>query len=781
MTASISDLSPILDRCRTDITAAKVESGASLWRRNEPLTSERIQAHLDGTQLRGVCPIKEGESTTMLALFDLDSHKGETSEDDMMIAAQKVYDEGAALGVYFECFRSSGGRGVHLIAIWNEPQDAYSVRFLMESILAVAGFDSGTKGVAKKEIEIFPKQSHVPMGGCGNQFILPYSPLGQPLADVTWKPSSPVPLCEKPVHAPRVRSQLEQGSDLDEAASALDAVLPEDYQTWVDMGFALKDEFGDTGFDVWDSWSSKSGKYNAREMRRKWNSFQGTGITIASLFDQAMLAGWRRPAYERVVVDTSNVDGFVAGLKREPTSAAPRGRYLVANAPTPCDDIPFDMAVAGTLTWYAIDSNPASADILPADLPAATPPAHVLGFDPLKIPGLIGDTVREIVKYAMFPQPELALLNTLAFAGAVFGRRYASPIKTFTNMYIVSVASTGGGKDFSRKFLSNLSRQSELESFMGSNSIRSDTGLARSIERNPCQLMMLDEYGMLLQSISHKNAGGHQTQIMRVLMSLYSDVVYKHGEYADVKNKEIVIVQPNLCIYGTTTEAEYIKALTRDAVHSGKLNRMVAIKVSDARRARVDKTGDISQDVVDAWSRFAPKVASLGAMLNDASIPPTPTIVGWGECSDLQWQIANEQDDICSKDKEIAPLWQRRHENIIKIAMIFAIARNMQLPEMTVQDFDYAKKMVDASIAYMADLAINHMADSEYESVQQKILAYLKARPKKRASMSEISNRFRGVKMKERRDILADMAGQGVINIEIAGSGKTRKEMVALA
>ena len=68
-------LLPLVRRVRTDITAVKKSDG-SRWTR-EPLTKDRLLAHCNGGPPRGVCPIKAGESVTLVALLDFDSHKGE--------------------------------------------------------------------------------------------------------------------------------------------------------------------------------------------------------------------------------------------------------------------------------------------------------------------------------------------------------------------------------------------------------------------------------------------------------------------------------------------------------------------------------------------------------------------------------------------------------------------------------------------------------------------------------------------------------------------------------
>ncbi|MBW9105102.1 PriCT-2 domain-containing protein [Paraburkholderia phenoliruptrix] len=64
------------------------------------------------------------------------------------------------------------------------------------------------------------------------------------------------------------------------------AVIPaDDYGTWVDMAFALKNGLGDAGFEIWDEWSRTAANYNERAARTTWRSAKETGgKTLASLF-----------------------------------------------------------------------------------------------------------------------------------------------------------------------------------------------------------------------------------------------------------------------------------------------------------------------------------------------------------------------------------------------------------------------------------------------------------------------------------------------------------------
>lgn len=511
---------------------------------------------------------------------------------------------------------------------------------------------------------------------------------------------------------------------LDEVAGALNYISPDcNREQWVKIGMALRDYFGDTAYGLWHEWSKKSSKYKALDAHHAWKSYNDKGITIATLFMMASDNHWERPRTDRPEVDTSiteNIVGEAVGKR------------------------------------------------------AASPKKPEFSFDPMKIDGLIGDTVRWIVRDTLLPQPMLALLNTLAFAGSVFGRKYASPLDTRSNIYFIGVADTGAGKDNSRKKIGKLAEAAGLGDFVGAHSIRSDTGMVRSLQKYPCQLLMLDEFGKFLQALTDNKASPHNKAVIRAFMQLYGDSagVYKHGDYANPKvNESIVIHNPNLCIYGTTTEGEYLKALSYDAVKSGELNRMIAIKVPTVERVRVTCIPFLEPELVDRWNLFAPN--SLGGILNDASLPPEPTIVEWGDCDDLQWEIGGFQYDAGRNNPQTAALWNRRHENIIKIAMIFAIARNKTLPEFKKVDFDIAKSIVDASIHYMCNLIGENLAENDYEKSYVEILEFFKQNSPNPITRTQLFKRFRKFKRKDMDEFISSMIEQEIVIAE-RESGKTK-------
>lgn len=299
----IAALQPLVRRVRTDVTATKGPKGMG-WTR-EPLTDARLAKHLNGGPARGVCPIKAGESVTMVGLLDLDSHKGESTWEQMAEAAQRVVDELEARFMAPVCFRSSGGRGIHIYVLWDEPQDAYSVRQELIDAIGALGFANGAGGVSRNQIEVFPKQDSVPADGFGNQFILPLAghseplepllgmePMGKDAAlSLTWPSSAPVVVREKPVRPAPALTDVDR-SVVDRALWA----IPNDVDSrdqWFTIMCAYKEGGGDK--ETARAWTMQHDSYTDEGFDGPWESItvgKPDGTPVDYLFRLAESHGW---------------------------------------------------------------------------------------------------------------------------------------------------------------------------------------------------------------------------------------------------------------------------------------------------------------------------------------------------------------------------------------------------------------------------------------------------------------------------------------------------------
>ena len=99
-----------------------------------------------------------------------------------------------------------------------------------------------------------------------------------------------------------------------EMQSALSFVPSDDRKTWLDVGMALKHALGQSGYELWNAWSEASGKYDADDQLRVWESFKrdaGKVLGAGSIFHLARKYGWNgkvdpRREFERVSAELAS-------------------------------------------------------------------------------------------------------------------------------------------------------------------------------------------------------------------------------------------------------------------------------------------------------------------------------------------------------------------------------------------------------------------------------------------------------------------------------------------
>lgn len=79
-----------------------------------------------------------------------------------------------------------------------------------------------------------------------------------------------------------------------ELRSALNQLSADDYHQWINIGQSLR-ELGDTGLELWRTWSQTSDKYDPTVCTKKWHSFHPSEISYQTVFHTAQTNGWVNP------------------------------------------------------------------------------------------------------------------------------------------------------------------------------------------------------------------------------------------------------------------------------------------------------------------------------------------------------------------------------------------------------------------------------------------------------------------------------------------------------
>jgi hypothetical protein len=129
------------------------------------------------------------------------------------------------------------------------------------------------------------------------------------------------------------------------------------------------------------------------------------------------------------------------------------------------------------------------------------PPSGPLPFV-ADAPGLLGDMVRWMTATAVSPQPFLALGASLCALGVAMGRRYRLEAPdTRSNVYVIALADSGGGKDHPRKCVRRLLVEAGMGSYLGGETLASGSALMTSVAQHPVRLFQVDEFGHFIHAV----------------------------------------------------------------------------------------------------------------------------------------------------------------------------------------------------------------------------------------------------------------------------------------
>lgn len=498
----------------------------------------------------------------------------------------------------------------------------------------------------------------------------------------------------------------------DDVLSMLAVISPDERDTWINVGMALHA----AGWPVtmWDTWSRGSPKYKMGETFRIWTGFKSSGgVSMGTLVYMAQQNGWEPKDKPYEELDFSNISG--------------------------------------------VDFSQFKAKNSAPELPQIE--------TKIAIGGLVGDTLSWINSTAFKLQPELSIMNTLAALGAVFGRRYAlQKLNTRTNIYMVGIAETGQGKDNSRQKIKKLLKLAELDMYSGPDEVRSGPGLMVELKKRPSFLANIDEIGMFMRGMFDPKAPAYIREISSMFTKMYScsGTSYEGGIIASQPDERTILHEPNLCIYGTTTLSSYAEAMRASSIKSGELNRFIVLKssVDFPEPNFYSDNCDPPDSLISRWNKFKPEGLEAAPDL----IEQKKTIVMLGAMEEEVNELFRFQDKMISEYRSsgLGALWVRYRENILKIAMITAIARDHIKPVLIHSDIEFGKALVGSSICFMMKFATDNMYDGEF---QKKCSEFMEAINDGVANRSEMLRKMR-IKTKELDEIERALKEMGKINFD---------------
>lgn len=388
----------------------------------------------------------------------------------------------------------------------------------------------------------------------------------------------------------------------------------------------------------------------------------------------------------------------------------------------------------------------------------------------LEVPGFVGEVADWITSQNPRKNRILSLTAAIGLQCVLAGRKVRDKGGSRTNLYLVSIAPSGGGKQAPQtcvqKILS-LSSQSDLYG----GKVASDSALAADLVASPAKLYLWDEFGRFLAKMHQDRGGVHVHAIQEALLELWGSTgtLWKHKSLADSKlNREVD--QPCLTFLGSTVPGHFWGGLEEDHLQDGFAGRLMVIDTGPAA-----PTADVTEtpppeSILEAarwWKAYHPGGNLDGVHPEPAIVAETPA------ASELFRGLVRTSETHLDNDTDAA-VWSRAVEKARRLALVYAVSRDRLAPCIDDVAARWAIDLViwatETFLARVKDeVAPSGMLEERWRRVKRTIEGYTKHR-----QLCERSALLRACKWPAREldRILESMVEAGVVTVHHVQAGR---------
>jgi hypothetical protein len=509
-----------------------------------------------------------------------------------------------------------------------------------------------------------------------------------------------------------------------------------DYDSWVRIGMALKGALGEDGWNLFAAWSAASSKDVPETTAKTWSSLKPERIGAGTIYHHGLAGGWN-PDPALVLNGGFLVNGrhparallerLAAPATRQPATPLPRRR-------TPVDPRMF------------------------------------------QLDGALELLVDYILASAVRPQPILAIGASLCALGALIGRKYRTQTNLRTNLYVVGMAGSGGGKDHPRGAIKEAFIAAGLQRYLGGNRIASGSGLLTALYRQPSSLFQLDEFGQFLGNVVNKRHS-HLAEIWDLLTELYTSAggTFFGAEYADQQQRPRQdIAQPCCCVHATSVPEPFWAALQEGSMVDGSLARFLVFQTDDDvpdRNRQPKPIGDVPAELIEALQAIVAGVpgharGNIAVLVEGPMIVPDPYPVPMAPEAEqlfdaLDAELTAQQWEAVGTNR--SAVLARAWENTAKVSLIKAVSANPQTPVIRLEDAEWARLVVEHCVTTMITEAERHIAENRTQAYHQKVLRLIQGAGARGMTKSEITRRTQFLDLRQRQEILVALIESGQV------------------
>ncbi len=361
----------------------------------------------------------------------------------------------------------------------------------------------------------------------------------------------------------------------------------------------------------------------------------------------------------------------------------------------------------------------------PEGEPCDNPDPGPIPDELLRVPGFVDEVMRYTLETAPYPEPVLAFAGALALQGFLAGRKVRDAMDNRTNLYVLSLANSGVGKDHARKVNARILLEAGLADGLGT-SFASGEGIEDRLFFQPATLFQVDEIDGLLLRVSQSKDARHE-QIVSMLLQMYSASSTVYVMRAKAGRERTVISQPCLCLFGTAVPKHFYEALSARLMTNGFLARLLILECRRRGSGRDDTARSIPDSILTTarwWADFRPG-GNLGVE------HPTPVLVphtadAQDVFRDLRLRADAEYDQAQNaNDPAGMAIWARAYEKTRRLALIHACSACGERPEIGRDAAEWAGAFIEHQTRRMLFMASRYASESDFDARRKRLLEVL--------------------------------------------------------
>lgn len=510
-----------------------------------------------------------------------------------------------------------------------------------------------------------------------------------------------------------------QKLELKEALSYID---PDDYHQWIDIGQTLKN-IGAAGFGLWDTWSQRSDKYDARIMGKKWRSFAPNKLDIETIFYRAQQAGWVNPMGKAASEREQAL--------RELVDKESKVKEYAIKAATPAAVLPFPVPMLDELaTWICRTQG---------------------------------------IKSSVSVQ-----MTAFAIASIAASRLYTSEFDDSAHLYQLLCAPSIGELLPLHNAISQVMRDTGLRKMLREQRFTTPNNLYRTLMRSPATLWMTSDWGSMT-AFAKRQSSGMIEHIQSLLVNCYAQKEINLDSCDDLGLKNMTnadapfILRPALSMLAFTSEAMLPSSFSVAEIGRGAVDQFLF------HSETIEPCSEPQREDTPDWLiqhmrriRRLPDTSNeldLASIFNgNAELLPNQTEVQFNAKPSEHYPAF---DALCACNRLALPLARTARVNLRRLSLVLAVFENPDKPIVSRAISDWAARFVcDRIKDSIAALNLAGGSDDGKASMYQLVLQSITQAADKGCTTSDLVHtnyKFRSLVKAKREELISQLIDDGMV------------------